>query len=254
MNCREARNLMDEVLDGNPIHQTRLEAHLAECERCRDQWVMLRRTQEALAECVRRPVEPSALERLTTDVLAEVGAQQTGTPAAAGGRRWVAFAMAASLLLAFATGVGAGRTIWPRAVTVTKVVTQHEVVERSVEVPVPVVKEQVVVKRVPVLTTRVVYRDRPAPREGAAESEILRASREMRRAAPPPEVELIAVHPVVRREFQPAAVIDEGGSESDQSEPMADGGPRIATGPAAQTIMAAQIVSDTPKPIIGGDQ
>jgi len=254
VNCREARNLMDEVLDGILTHQARLESHLTECDRCREQWVVLRRTEGTLAECVGRPVEESALERLTETVLAEVGVRQTEAPAVAGRRRWVAFAMAAGLLLAFAAGLGAGRTVWPRAVTLTKVVTQHEVVERSVEVPVPVVTTQVVIKRVPVVTTRVVYRDRPAAGEAAAESEVHGVPGEMPGAAAPPHVELIAIHPVLRREVRPAAVIDQAVGKADQPEPLADSQPRIATGPVGQTVMVAQTVSDTPKPIAGEDQ
>ncbi len=254
MNCRNARKLMHEILDGTFTHQARLEAHLTECERCRAQWAMLSRTQDALIQCVGRPVEDSALERLTSSVLAEVGTRETGPPVVPAPRRWVAVAIAAGLLLAFATGLGAGRTIWPREMAVTRVVTEREVVERQVRIEVPVPRERVVVKRVPVLKTNVVYRDRPTREAGAAEEGVVPAPGETLAASPPPKVELVAVNPVLRREIRPAAVVDDGVFDAKPAEPLASSHADFAPDSAAETIMVAQTGTGIAQPTAGEDQ
>jgi len=69
--------------------------------------------------------------------------------------RWVA--AAALVIVAFSVGLYAGRTVWPRELIV-KVTEVHEKI-----VEVPVIKERVVVKHVPVYKTRIVYREREVP-------------------------------------------------------------------------------------------
>lgn len=253
MNCRNARKLMHEILDGVPADQAQLEEHLGGCEQCRAHWGMLSRTQDALIQCVGRPVENSALERLTASVLTEVGGLDSGRPVVPAPRRWVAFAVAAGLLLAFGAGLGAGRTIWPRALTVTKFVTEREVVKEPVRVEVRVPEERVVVRHVPVVRTRIVYRDRPTPAEGAEESELGEGLHRTPEAGAEPNVELVGVNPVIRREIQLAAVVDHGTGDAKGPEPLAGGQTDVADG-GAQATMVAQTRTSTAPPTIGEDR
>ncbi len=254
MNCRNARKLMDEVLDGNPAHQARLEEHVAECEQCRAQWSLLSRTQDALAQSVSRSVEPSALEQLTENVLTEVGAREARLQVMPAPRRWLAFAVAAGLLLAFGVGLGAGRTVWPREMTVTKVVTEREVVEKPVEVPVRVVEERVVVKPVPVVKTRIVYRDRPARGVEAPAGKPVLPAAGGSEALAAPEIEIVAVNPVVRREIRPAAVVNASTGNAPLPTPLVGDGDSAAPDSPAGTIMVAQTGSSIVEKGQGEDQ
>jgi len=164
MNCRKSLALMHEVLNGIPTDRGELEAHLEECTSCRDDFARLRRVQDLAAGAVSpAPVPEALLEAVTERVLAAVGHEGPG-----GRATWYAALRlalsAACAVLVFALGMAVGRQAWPREVTVTQVVDRPQVVEKRVEVtvPVPVVEERVVVRTVPVVRTRVVYRDSPA--------------------------------------------------------------------------------------------
>ena len=132
------------------------EHHLAECTRCRVEWRQLQRLERAVRADTRCAVPAERREQAIADILQQMAAQPTHSVVWRAWPRWV---MAAALIIvAFSAGLGAGRTVWPREVIVTKTVKIPEVHEKIVEVP--VVKERIVVKRVPVYKTRIVYRDR----------------------------------------------------------------------------------------------
>jgi len=158
MNCKQARRLMQEIADGTLGDHGEFDRHIAQCPRCRLEWQALQRIEGAVASIVRCQPPAERLERATVGALQTIERQR---PRALAGLSRLSWAAAAALLIAvFATGLYAGRTVWPREVTVTKTVKVPEVHEKIVEVEVPVVKERVVVKRVPVYKTRIVYRDR----------------------------------------------------------------------------------------------
>jgi hypothetical protein len=249
---------MHDVLDGDFGQEAALRSHLAECEVCRAQWAVLHRTQHALSRCVGRPVEPAVLERLTDDVLAEVNAPPSTPQSRPALWRWVPVGLAAGLLLAFAAGLGAGRALWPREVAVTKVVTRREVVERPVKVEVPVPAEHSVVKHVPVVKRRIVYRDRPAAAQPAAEPET-RGGRTPRvdgvlGLSAPLEVEVLAIHPVLRREVQPAAVVGEAAEETGPTAPPRDARASAGADQGAESVMLAQTAMDVAEAALEEDQ
>jgi anti-sigma factor RsiW len=155
---------MDEVLDGSLADRTALDAHLADCERCAEEWGRLCRLEAAARAELGRPIEEERLERITTAVVRTVvgEARQVRTPAPAWQR---ALALGGLLLAVLGVGMAMGHGLWPQRVVAREVVERPYPVERvvKVRVPVPVARERVVVKRVPVIRTRVVYRDRPGP-------------------------------------------------------------------------------------------
>jgi hypothetical protein len=157
--CRKARKLIQELMDGALGDRRELDAHLGECTDCRQELAALQQIDAAVRDVVACDVPEEALNRLSAGVAPALAAQEA-QPVGLFGVRWAAAAMAAAALL---VGLGAGRWLWPRQVTVTQVKTVTEVRERIVEVEVPVVQveERVVVKRVPVTRTEVVYRDPP---------------------------------------------------------------------------------------------
>lgn len=224
MTCTEARDLMHQALDGCEEARRRLEAHLAECPECRDEFEALQRAQDVVAEMVASEPPEDRLERAMVAALAVADHRQhTRSP-------WAALAMAAAVLVAFGVGLLAGRAVWPREVVRMERVPQ--IVEKVVEREVPVVEERVVVKRVPVVRERIVYRDRPAK---ATEAE------EQPPAAPPepvmPEIreERIVAKPMPititqTEEVAPAPVVDEETPEADEigGEPRAPEEQRLA--------------------------
>lgn len=218
MNCRRARELFDELLNGTLTDRAPLDRHVDECEACRAELRRLQQVHEAVARTVRRDVDEARLERATEAILAGITASPPVAAVAAVRLRWASVALAAALA-AFVLGTQLGRTLWPEQVVVTKLVPRTEVVERIVEVKVPVVQERVVVKQVPVVRTRVVYRDRPVPQQPALQT-----------GAPPEPVKadelvvslnasLVTVHPVVSREVHPVTVVVEPDTDPGQEEP-----------------------------------
>ncbi len=154
MNCKQARRLMQEIADGTRTDHAEFDRHIAQCPRCRREWHQLQQISAALAETARCEVPPERLERATVGALRMIERQR---PRALAGLSRLGWAAAVVLLIAtFATGLYAGRTVWPREV----IVKVPEVHEKIVEVEVPVVQEKVVIKHVPVYKTRIVYRDR----------------------------------------------------------------------------------------------
>ena len=74
MNCRRARHLIHEFLDGALADRAALDAHLAACERCRAELTRLQALERTLRHAVCEPVEEAALERATAGILREVTA------------------------------------------------------------------------------------------------------------------------------------------------------------------------------------
>jgi anti-sigma factor RsiW len=147
-------------MDGTLADGRELGEHLAQCADCRAELRALQQIEAALREVVQHDVPEHALDRLSAGVMPAVAARQA-QPAPGASLRWaIAGAMAVAALC---VGLAAGRWLWPRELTVTRVLKVPEVQEKIVEVKVPVVEERVVVKPVPVVKTQVVYRDREVP-------------------------------------------------------------------------------------------
>lgn len=158
MNCKQARRLMQAIADGTRTGHAEFDRHIAHCPGCRLEWQALQRIEDAVASIARCEPPAERLERATVGALRMIERQRSRALAGLSRLGWAA---AAALLIAvFASGLYAGRTVWPREVIVTNTVKVPEVREKIVEVAVPVVQEKVVIKRVPVYRTRIVYRDR----------------------------------------------------------------------------------------------
>jgi anti-sigma factor RsiW len=156
MDCRTARNRMHERLDRTPADPAPLDAHLADCGACRAYLARLRHLDGALRASAGARPDEAALDRATADALRRI--EDGRAPAAP---RAFAWAAAAGLILAFVVGAIVGGAAWPRERVVIRLVEKR--------VPVETVRERDVIREVPVVHTRVVYRDRvvrvPRPRE-----------------------------------------------------------------------------------------
>jgi anti-sigma factor RsiW len=243
VNCRKARGLIDQLLDGALDDRTALDEHLAHCDACRSELARLQRVQDIVSRAVSASPDDARLEQLTAGILGAVGERKARAPAGARRLRWAPF-VAAAVVAAFAVGLGMGRMLWPTEVVMTKLVPKREVVQKVVEVEVPVVKERVVVREVPVVRTRVVYRDRPAVPALTVE-----ATGEL--AVPPAPVKadefvvslnanLVTVHSVVSREVHPVTVIEQPKAEQDQGEPEKGAQQDAREAPPADGVMLAQ--------------
>ena len=155
MNCKQARRLMQQLLDGDEIGRAPLEDHLAECPSCRAEFHALAEMQTAVGRAVKCDVPSGALQRATEGALQVIRYHDS---AAHAGRRWLAVGVAAGVLAAFGLGLVSGRSMWPQEIVQVRTVPQ--VVEKIVRVEVPVIEERMVVKRIPVVRTRIVYRER----------------------------------------------------------------------------------------------
>jgi hypothetical protein len=227
----EARELMHEALDGSDEAREGLDAHLAECAECAAEFAAMQRLQAAVGETVSCEPPQDRLDRATVAALA-VSEESRG-------RSWVAFAMAAAVLLAFGIGLLAGREAFPREVVRVERMPQivERVVEREVEVPVevPVVEERVVVREVPVYRDRIVYRDRQVEvteaREVATEP-VMPEIREERIVAKPMPITITQTEEII-----PAPIAGEQQPESDNvgAEPTADE-ERLALQPTEQSV------------------
>ena len=140
MNCRKARRLIDQLLDGTLDDRAALDEHLERCDACRSVLARLQRVQDAVSRAVRSSPDEARLDQITAGILAGVRERDRHAPVAAGGLRWGPLAGVA-VLAAFALGLSMGRAVWPREMVVTKVVPKREVVEKVVEVEVPVIEE-----------------------------------------------------------------------------------------------------------------
>jgi anti-sigma factor RsiW len=147
MDCRVARNRMHRLLDGTLADRAPLDAHLADCATCRAHLTRLQHLDGALRAATGAPADEAALDRAASAALRRI---EHGRALAA--PRAFAWAAVAGLILAFALGAVAGRTAWPRERVVTRFLERR--------VPVEVVREREVIREVPVVHTRVVYRDR----------------------------------------------------------------------------------------------
>ncbi|MFQ5809017.1 MAG: anti-sigma factor family protein [Armatimonadota bacterium] len=213
MRCRKARKLIQELMDGALGDRRELDAHLGGCTACRRELAALQQIDAAVRDVVTCDVPEEALNRLSAGVLPALAAQEA-RPVGIFALRWAAAAMIAAALLA---GLAAGRWLWPRQVTVTRVERVTEVREKIVEVEVPVVKveERVVVKRVPVTRTEVVYRDPPErppaalwASPGPVRLEPIRIRIDTTPAPPAPEL---------RQQVRPAALAEKAGEEDTPS-------------------------------------
>ncbi len=210
MNCEQARRLMHELLDGAPVDHAVLDQHLAQCAECQHKWQSLQRLAIELESALHCDVPAVRVQCATRSVLRALAMRRR---ASSGGLSRLAWAAAAALLIAiFATGLYAGRTVWPREL----IVKVPEVHEKIVKVEVPVIKERVVIKHVPVYKTRIVYRDREVP-------EVAPVAERQREPVKCDEILVylpsnpIAATAHVREEVQPAEVLDAG--ESDETPP-----------------------------------
>ncbi len=207
MSHDEGRELMHEALDGSGDARERLTAHLAACEDCAAEFAAMQRLQAAVSATVACEPPEDRLERATVAALAAAEQPQV--------RRWVAFAMAAAVLLAFGIGLLAGREAWPREVVRVERVPQivERIVEREVEVP--VIEERVVVRQVQVVRERVVYRDRPAEAAekmpAAPQEPVMPEIREVRIVAKPMPITITRTE-----EVAPAPMAGEEQPESDE--------------------------------------
>ncbi len=210
MSCRHARALIHALMDGTLENRAALDAHLAECPACRNVLADLQHLEGALRASLECPLDEARLERLTTGAIAS--AQEARHVSARRSALWPRLAVAFAVLLAFVGGLASGRSLWPREVVSTRTVAVGrivpKVVERVVERPVEVRVEVPVVREVPVVHTRVVYRDRivEVPRPAPAERTIILAQ------GPPVKAEEIVVRlptgplstPTVTTELHPA--------------------------------------------------
>ncbi len=212
MNCEQARRVMQDVLDGTQADHTELDAHCAECPQCRAEWRQLQAIASAVRADVRCDVPGECRDRVIAGALRRIESQQVHAARGAWWPRRVA--TAALLIVTFATGLYAGRTVWPREL----IVKVPEVHEKIVEVEVPVIKERVVIKRVPVYKTRIVYRDRevekPVPVVTPAE---IPAPLTPDQFATQPETEPLMTTVTVFQETRPAQLAEE--IEPEQLEP-----------------------------------
>ncbi len=157
---------MHAVLDGTEGARRDLDAHLEGCASCAREFRALRVAAEAVRLAVDRAPDEASLNRVAAGVERALLAEPLAARRPAG-LRWAGGI--ACLAVVFALGALAGRSAWPRTVEVTRLVERPTVVEKvvEVEVPVEVVRERVVERRVPV--TRIVYRDRAAAGAPTAE-------------------------------------------------------------------------------------
>lgn len=206
MNCKQARRLIHELLDGADFDRTQLDHHLAQCPACRAELQALQQIQAGVADAVQCQVSEELLDRATARVLPTLAAGQRPTAPAA--RIVRAMAAAGLVLLVFGLGLSGGRWAWPREVTVTQVVKVPEVREKIVKVEVPVVKERVVVKRVLVYKTKIVYREveKPSP---VAETDNEPAPIEPEQFVMAPESEPIMTATMIFQETRPARLASE---------------------------------------------
>jgi len=215
MRHEDARELMQDALDGSEDAREALGAHMAECPDCAAEFAAMQRLQAAVGETVACEPPEDRLERATVAALALAEEPR--------GRSWVAaFAMAAAVMLAFGIGLLAGREAWPREVVRVERVPQmvERVVEREVEVP--VIEERVIVREVPVYRERIVYRDRPvevAQAPAPAPEPVMPEIREERIVAKPMPITITQTE-----EVMPAPIAGEEPPESDDvgAEPRPD--------------------------------
>ena len=166
MSCRRARSMMHKTLDERGAPPNDLVAHLGACTRCADHFGRLRAARDAVLVAVSAPVPGERLR----EAVERARVRATSNPPATAltptlSRREKGFRPAmwvgASLgfaLVTFALGAWVGSTAWPREVVTVRTEVRPEyvdrLVEKRVEVPVPVVevRERVVVRtvRVPV--------------------------------------------------------------------------------------------------------
>ncbi len=216
MNCEQARRVMQDILDGTQVDNAELDAHCAQCPQCRAEWRQLQAIDSAVRADTQCDVPVASRDRVMASALQRIEFESADT---ARGARWLRRVATAALLAAvFASGLYAGRAVWPREVTITQIVKVPEVREKIVEVEVPVVKERVVVKRVSVYKTRIVYRDREVEKPVAVVTPA-------ETPAPPtadqfvtrPETEPFMTTVTVFQETRPAQLAE--GVEPEQLEP-----------------------------------
>ncbi len=160
MNCRHARREMDRLLYGAPRDRDRLDQHLRQCEACRGELARLAKLDAALQEGLAWEPEQADLERVTGAILDAVARQREGAPVRPLLTWRRSAAACAAVCAVFVCGLLAGRHLFPREIVGTKAVAGPRIGE-PVGPPIQVIEERVVTRKVPVVRTRVVYRDRP---------------------------------------------------------------------------------------------
>lgn len=120
------------ALDALDAHETReYEAHLSQCERCRDELSTLSESATALAWAVDSPIPPAALRDRILDAAAAERANVVPLPVR---RPWVVRATSTLAAVAACTAVGLG--IWATALSdsVARERTAHAADARAVEI------------------------------------------------------------------------------------------------------------------------
>jgi len=205
VNCGRARYLIHETIDSGATAPGELAAHLAACPACRAANARLRFAQDAFDEFARRPVEEDALTTITGLVPRP---PRIGRDARAPwGPAWARpVATACAVAAVFALGAASGRWLWPAEVVRTELNAdpQVRIVEKPVPVevlvPVEVVRERIVTRRVPV------YISRPATEP--TQSGMGFTQREG--TAVPAAVDQLPVFskPVITNEIHPTTIVD----------------------------------------------
>jgi len=229
VDCGRARALIHEAIDTGTPAPDELAGHLASCAACRAAQARLRLAQNAFTEFARRPIDEDALRAVTDAVL-----RPPTIARRAGASRWRAWvrplATACAVTAVFALGLVSGRWLWPVEVVRTELVPdpQVRIVEKPirVEVPVPieVVRERVVTRRV------LVYVSRPA--NGTAPSET--GPRRLGDTAGPTLVNQLPVFskPVITNEIHPTTIVDKprdaAGETTPTSKSSTDAGETLA--------------------------
>jgi len=121
----------------------------------------LRHVHDTVAQVVHPPPDQPDLAQDMSGIWHAVQARSLESARPGRSRTWAVAAYGLAAALVFGLGLSTGRCLSPREVQVLRVVTETKIVEKRIQVP--VVEERTVIKRVPVVKTRVVYRDRVVP-------------------------------------------------------------------------------------------
>jgi len=220
--------MMHETLDERGAPPNDLVAHLGACTRCADHLGRLRAARDAVRAAVSAPVPGArlheAVERARARAASEGPRGTALTPAPFDGAQdrlsqrerefrpavWVGAALGFALVT-FALGAWAGSAAWPREVTIVRTEVRPEymyrVVEKRVEVPVPVVEVR---ERVVVRTVRVPVPARARDEGGHSRDSLVLANKPEVLAALPITGQLFRLphlaEPVISQEVLPAAI------------------------------------------------
>lgn len=151
MNCRQARRVVRQLLDGEAASREALDEHVGACAECRGYLDSMLRLDAALGAALGSAVSDAETDRATAIAMPETWRGWRPVP--------LLSRLAPALsVLALLLGFLGGHALWPRERLVERAVEKPVITVRRIEVP--VTKERVVVREVPVERVRVVYRER----------------------------------------------------------------------------------------------